>query len=105
MPLEMILSFVKKDVSATICNDRNIHTYIITNLKPYEYLRKSENNIGALWLPKTVCVCVLAVGHMPILRVLWYRCLTNVVENQQQNVLNDIVEAHSCVDNTLIRDS
>ena len=25
-PLEMILSFVKKDMSATICNDRNIYT-------------------------------------------------------------------------------
>ena len=37
MPLEMILSFVKNNVSAAICNDRNI-IYMITTMKPYEYL-------------------------------------------------------------------
>ena len=37
-PLEMILSFVKIDVSAAICKMTEIYIYIYTDMKPYEYL-------------------------------------------------------------------
>ena len=60
-PLEMMLSSVQNDVSAAICNDRD---YMITNMKPYEYL-----NLKTIPLRRGALYCFKHVSNWFILVV------------------------------------